>query len=133
MKPAVPAAALALVLTAALALFPARPAGAAAGADANAGKRVYAQCIACHKLDASGTSGVGPNLKRVLGRRVGSLPGFRFSPAMAASTQVWTERSLDAYLAAPARAIPGSRMPFAGLRNPADRRNVIAYIKSVSK
>ncbi|HEX8057750.1 MAG TPA: cytochrome c family protein [Novosphingobium sp.] len=97
------------------------------------GKTVFARCMACHKIDASNTSGLGPNLNRLAGRRAGSLPGFRYSPAMAGSGKVWNDASLDAYLAAPARNVPGNRMAFPGLSNPADRQNVIAYIKSASK
>ncbi|MEY4720540.1 MAG: hypothetical protein RIQ46_265 [Pseudomonadota bacterium] len=130
MKPALP---LIAAVSAVLALLAAPVAAASAKGNKDAGKRVYAQCAACHKIDASGTSGVGPNLNKVIGRRAGTLPGFRYSPAMAASNRVWTESALDAYLAAPAASMPGSRMPFAGLRNPADRRNVIAYIKSAAK
>ena len=124
MKPALPVLAI-------LALALSSP--AFAKGDKEAGKRVYAQCAACHKIDASGSHGVGPNLNKVIGRRAGTVPGFRFSPAMANSGRVWTETALDAYLAAPMASIPGSRMPFAGLRNAADRRNVIAYIKSAAK
>jgi cytochrome c len=130
MKPAFPVIA---ALSAALALFAAPAAMASAKGDKEAGKRVYVQCAACHKIDASGSHGVGPNLNKVIGRRAGTAPGFRFSPAMTASNRVWTETALDAYLAAPMASIPGSRMPFAGLRNAADRRNVIAYIKSAAK
>lgn len=107
-------------------------AGPAAG-DPAKGKTVYARCIACHKIDASNTSGLGPNLNRVAGRRAGALPGFRYSPAMTGANIVWNDAALDAYLAGPARAIPGTRMAFAGLSNPADRQNVIAYIKSAAK
>lgn len=122
---------IALPVIAILALALSSP--AFAKADKEAGKRVFAQCAACHRIDASGSHGVGPNLNKVIGRRAGTVPGFRFSPAMAASNRVWSESALDAYLAAPMTSMPGSRMPFAGLRNAADRRNVIAYIKSAAK
>jgi len=97
------------------------------------GKTVFARCIACHKIDASNTSGMGPNLNKVVGRRAGTLPGFRYSPAMVGSGKVWNEATLDAYLAAPARNIPGNRMAFPGIANAADRQNVIAYIKAAAK
>lgn len=126
-------AALSLIAVSALVLAASPSIGAAARGDAAAGQRIFAQCAACHKIDTTGRSGVGPNLNKVVGRRAGTLPGFRFSPAMTASGRVWTEANLDAYLAAPMATIPGSRMPYAGLRNPADRANVIAYIKSASK
>ena len=122
---------IALPVIAILALSLSPP--AFAKADKEAGKRVFAQCAACHRIDASGSHGVGPNLNKVIGRRAGTVPGFRFSPAMVASNRVWSESALDAYLAAPMTSMPGSRMPFAGLRNAADRRNVIAYIKSAAK
>jgi cytochrome c len=109
------------------------PAGAQAGADAKAGERTFAQCRACHKVAATGTSGIGPNLYGVAGRHAGTLPGFRYSPSMVAANRVWTDANLDAYLAAPARAVPGGRMAYVGLRNPVDRRNVLAYLKSVSR
>jgi cytochrome c len=97
------------------------------------GKTVFARCMACHKIDTSNASGLGPNLNRVIGRRAGTLPGFLYSPAMQGANRVWTEANLDAYLTAPARAVPGNRMVFAGLANAADRQNVIAYIKSASR
>ena len=105
----------------------------AAGGDAKAGEKVFVQCKVCHKIDASGSSGVGPNLNKVAGRKSGTLPGFKYSPAMVAAKRVWTDAALDAYLAAPAKAMPGNRMPYAGLSNPADRRDVIAYIKSMAR
>lgn len=106
---------------------------AGAAGDPVKGKTVFARCLACHKIDASNTSSLGPNLNRIVGRRAGTLPGFRYSPAMASSGRVWNEAALDAYLTAPARSIPGNRMIFAGLPNPADRQNVIAYLKSAAK
>lgn len=126
-------AALSLIAASAMMLAASPLIGAAARANAAAGQRAFAQCAACHKIDTTGRSGVGPNLNKVIGRRAGTLPGFRFSPAMTASGRVWTEANLDAYLAAPAASMPGSRMPYAGMRNAADRANVIAYIKSASK
>lgn len=117
----------------ALAAFLAGTAAAAASGDAKAGEKVFAQCKACHKLDTSGSSGIGPNLNKVLGRKPGTLPGFKYSPAMVAAKRVWTDATLDVYLAAPAKAMPGNRMPFVGLSKPADRQNVIAYIKSASR
>jgi cytochrome c len=106
---------------------------AGAAGDPVKGKTVFARCMACHKIDASNTSGLGPNLNGVVGRRAGAYPGFRYSAAMTSSGRVWNEAALDAYLAAPAKALPGNRMAFAGMPNAADRQNVIAYIKSASR
>ena len=105
----------------------------AAGGDPKAGQTVFAQCAACHKIDTTGKSGIGPNLNKVIGRTSGTLTGFKYSPAMVAAKRTWSEAALDAYLAAPTKALPGNRMPYAGLKNAADRKNLIAYIKSASK
>lgn len=119
----------AILAATALSILPSGPALAAG--DAAKGKQVFAQCAACHKADASGKSGIGPNLWKVAGRTSGTLPGFRYSPAMVAAKRVWTDAALDAYLAAPMKAMPGNRMPYAGLKAPADRANLIAYLRTL--
>ncbi len=123
--------ALALCLAGAAAVAPATL--RAAPEDAARGRQLFTQCMACHKIDKSGTSGIGPNLYKVIGRRAGSLAGFTYSPAMKAYGQTWNEALLDTYLSAPSRAVPGNRMPYAGLRNPDDRKAVIAYIVSAAR
>lgn len=105
----------------------------AAGGDPKAGAQVFVQCSVCHKVDASGVSTIGPNLNKVAGRTSGTLPKFKYSPAMATAKRVWTDAALDAFLAAPMKSMPGTRMAFAGLSKPADRKNVIAYLKSAAK
>ena len=89
--------------------------------DPGKGKQTFAQCAACHKADASGKSGIGPNLWKVAGRTSGTLPGFRYSPAMVAAKRVWNDKALDAYLAKPSVALPGNRMSYAGMAGAADR------------
>ena len=102
-----------------------------AAPDAAKGKQVFGQCAACHKADATGKSTIGPNLFKVVGRASGTLPGFSYSPAMVKAKRVWNDKTLDAYLAAPMTAIPGNKMPFAGIKAPADRQNLIAYLKTL--
>ncbi len=114
---------------AAVALISTTPVQAAG--DPAKGKQVFAQCAACHKADASGRSSIGPNLWKVVGRKSGTLPGFRYSPAMVKAGTVWNDKSLDVYLAAPMTTIPGNRMPFGGIKAPADRQNLIAYLKTL--
>jgi cytochrome c len=92
------------------------------------GAQVFKRCTACHTIDKGGTNGVGPNLHGVFGRPVGSAPGFVYSAAMRAKGGVWDEAALDTYLTAPARAIPGNRMAFAGISEPAERQALILYL-----
>ena len=108
----------------------AAPAAYAAG-DAVKGKATFAVCAACHKADASGKSTIGPNLYRIVGRKAGTYAGFAYSAAMKGANRVWTEQNLDVYLTAPQKAVPGNRMPYAGLKDPVARANVIAYLKTV--
>ena len=96
--------------------------------DGAKGKVLFAQCMACHSVDKTRKSGIGPNLAGVVGRPIASIKGFAYSPALSKKKGIWTASQLDAYLAAPAKAVPGGRMPYPGMRNPADRNNLIAYL-----
>jgi cytochrome c len=114
----------------AAALSPAR-------ADPARGERLFQRCFACHSVLAGEDKLPGPNLRTVVGRRAGSWPGFRFSPALIEAGQarglVWTREALDAYLTDPERFIPGTEMGLTGLREADDRRDVIDYLERVGR
>ena len=97
--------------------------------DAAKGEKVFAQCKACHVAEA-GKNRVGPSLWAVVGRKSGSIAGFNYSKANTASGVTWNEDVLFTYLEAPAKFMPGTRMAFGGLKNPQDRADVIAYLKT---
>lgn len=97
--------------------------------DAAKGEKVFAQCKACHVAEA-GKNRVGPSLWAVVGRKSGSVAGFNYSKANKESGVTWSEDVLFTYLEAPAKFMPGTRMAFAGLKNPQDRADVIAYLKT---
>ncbi|MCW1384148.1 cytochrome c family protein [Novosphingobium sp. KCTC 2891] len=124
---------LPLILGAAvLAVTGSAVAGAQTAGDPAKGKTVYARCAACHDLN-TGATRLGPSMKGIVGRKAGSVAGFNYSPAMKAKAVTWNAQALDQYLAAPAKFIPGNRMPFAGLPNPQDRADLIAYLKQAAK
>jgi cytochrome c len=100
--------------------------------DAERGRRVFAQCTSCHSIEA-GVNRVGPTLHGVIGREAGSVPGFRYSEANSTSHIVWSEQELFDYLENPRALVPGTTMAFAGIRNPQQRADVIAYIKTASE
>lgn len=106
------------------------------GADPARGERVFQRCFACHSVVAGEGALPGPNLRGVIGRRAGTLPGFRFSPALieqGARGLVWTRATLDAYLADPAGFLPGTEMAMPGLSVADDRRDVIDYLQRSSQ
>ena len=104
----------------------------AANADPARGERAFQRCFACHSIVAGEDKLPGPNLRGIVGRRAGTLSGFRFSPALieaGAGGLVWTRATLDAYLADPERFLPGTEMGMPGLRDAVDRRDVIDYLE----
>ncbi len=122
-----------LILVLLLGTVVALPTAATAAGDPAKGKAVFMRCMACHKVDASGTNGMGPNLYRIVDRPVATAKGFNYSPAMKGKGGKWTVKALDTYLAAPAKAVPGNKMLFVGLQNAPDRDNIVAYLAAASK
>jgi cytochrome c len=109
---------------AALLISTSLPAGAA---DIAHGKQVFQQCAACHGETGAGSDN-GPSLVGVVGRKAGSVAGFRYSAPMKRSTISWDEASLKAFLTDPQGTVKGTRMPFDGLKNPTDAADVAAYL-----
>ena len=102
----------------------------AATADAAAGEKTFGKCKSCHKID--GTNATGPHLNGVVGRNHGAVEGFKYSDAMLAKkAEVWTPDLIYAFIKGPKAAMPGTKMGFAGLPNPQDRANVIAYLETL--
>jgi cytochrome c len=78
-----------------------------------------------------GSSGTGPTLKGIIGRKSGTVPGFRYSRAMKNAAITWDEVSIDRYLSNPQDVVPGNIMPFSGVPDAAQRANLIAYLKTL--
>ena len=99
-----------------------------AGADRGNGQRLAQMCKACHTLGEGGVHMLGPNLYGFFGKAAGSAQRYSYSAALQEADFVWTPRALDAWLARPARFLPGNRMSFAGVSSASDRADVIAYL-----
>jgi cytochrome c len=107
------------------------PAAAHADGDPAKGEIVFKKCAACHEVGPDAKAKVGPPLTGVVGRKWGAVEGYAYSkPEMAGAAEgkVWDDATLDAYLEAPKKIIPGGKMAFAGLKKPEDRADVIAYL-----
>lgn len=100
--------------------------------DAVHGKAVFAQCAACHSIEA-GKNMIGPSLAGVIGRKAGSIAGFAYSEANKGSGITWTKEKLFQYLEKPQRVVPGTKMTFPGLAAAQDRADVIAYLATGGK
>ncbi len=103
-----------------------------ASADIAKGEQSFAKCISCHTINQGGASGIGPNLFGVVGLPIATHePGFAYSDALAGHGGNWTFENLDEWLLSPRGFANGTKMSFAGLSNPEERANVIAYMNSM--
>lgn len=106
----------------------------ALAADPVAGARTFkGTCGVCHASTANAPPGVGPSLFGVVGRISGTQSAFvaRYSPAMKGAAKPWTAANLALYIANPQKIVPGNRMPFFGLHDPAAVSDVVAYLKTL--
>jgi cytochrome c len=101
---------------------------ALAAGDAAKGAQVFQRCAMCHNVDKAGGNGLGPNLFGVVGRKAASLPDFPYSSVLKASRIVWTDDRLKAWVAGPAKLVPGTRMAFGGLSDPKQIDDLIAFL-----
>ena len=92
-------------------------------------KAAFAPCSVCHAVTPK-TNKIGPSLHQIVGRKVGTYPGYTYSPAMKAKGGVWTEAALDTYLTKPPAYVKGTKMAYPGQPDPAKRKAIIAYLKT---
>lgn len=103
-----------------------------AKADVKAGESLIKKCTSCHSFDKGGKNGVGPNQWGLVGRNFASSNGYTYSAAMLAmKDKKWTEQELSDFLASPKKFAPNNKMSFAGMANPQDRANLIAYLSTL--
>lgn len=106
--------------------------GAPLAQDAAEGEKVFRrQCFICHTVEQGGPTKQGPNLFAIVGRKTGSVEGFRYTEANKKADITWSPETLDPYLTNPRKVIPGTNMAFAGLTKPEDRKNLIAYLQTL--
>lgn len=93
------------------------------------------ECAVCHMMGQGADNDIGPHLTRVFGRRAASVEGFVYSDSIARMGRDglrWTFRTLDAYIENPYALVSGTRMSYAGLPDPTDRADLLAYIREFS-
>jgi len=98
--------------------------------DVGGGETVFQACSGCHMIGDGESNGIGPDLRKVVGRNVATTKGYRYSAALSRLGGKWTRERLDQFLANPQAYVPGTKMSFAGIANEVDRRQLIEFLAS---
>jgi cytochrome c len=97
--------------------------------DVTAGSKVFNQCAICHAVGVGAQNKIGPELNGLDGRHSGTVANYAYSSANKNSGVVWNETTFKKYIANPRAMIPGTKMPFAGLKDPQQINDLWAYLK----
>jgi cytochrome c2 len=98
--------------------------------DAAKGETTAAICKACHAFEAGAPSPIGPNLHNVVGRKIASVEGFNYSPALKAKAgEVWSYENLNHWITNPQAFAAGTTMAFPGLPDAQQRADVIVFLR----
>ena len=101
-------------------------------ADAKAGEAISKKCTSCHSFDKGGKNGVGPNQFGLMGRNIGSHEGYSYSATLTAmKDKKWTAQAISEFIENPKKFASGTKMAFAGIKDPAERANLIAYLSTL--
>jgi cytochrome c len=103
-------------------------AGSAHAQDAASGEKVFLQCKACHQVGPTAKNAVGPILNGLFGRAAGQVEGYNYSPANKNSGIKWDDATFADYIKDPKAKIPGTKMVFAGVKDEAKVKDLIAYL-----
>lgn len=97
--------------------------------DAAAGEKIFTQCKACHQVGETAKNAIGPELNGLIGRKAGSAPGYSYSSANKGSGLTWDEATFREYIKDPKAKIPGTKMAFAGVKDPKQIEDLLAFLK----
>ena len=98
------------------------------------GAEVYKACVACHTLSPDEGNRAGPTLHGIFGRRIASLPGYNFSPALKQMDIVWTKETVaELFNVGPMKYTPGTKMPEQRIGSPEDRKALVEFLEKATK
>ena len=60
------------------------------------------------------------------------MEGFNYSAALKSHEGPWTFEELNKWLTKPAAYAPGTRMTFAGVKDPKERADIIDYLRTLA-
>jgi cytochrome c len=103
----------------------------AAADEVESGKAAFRKCVLCHAVEGGKSNKIGPSLFGVVGRKSAALDNYAYSAAIKKFDRVWDTETLDAYLADPRTAVPGTKMIYPGIKDEKERRDIIAYLETL--
>jgi cytochrome c len=103
--------------------------GIAQAQDLAAGEQSFKKCSPCHRVGPDAKNLIGPVLNGLDGRKSGTIEGFNYSEANKKADITWSEASFKDYIQNPMAMMPGTKMPFAGIKNDKEIADLWAYLK----
>jgi cytochrome c len=95
---------------------------------------VYRACVACHTLSPDEGNRAGPTLHGIFGRRIATLPGYNFSPALKKMEIVWTPETVSRlFEVGPLKYTPGTKMPEQRITSADDRKALTDFLAKATK
>ena len=97
------------------------------------GAKLFRKCANCHSLKVDGPRRSGPHFAGLFGRRVGSVPGYKYSPALQGADFVWNGETLRALFdEGPDIFLPGTKMPMQRVSNGEQLSELIQYMREIT-
>lgn len=97
------------------------------------GAEVFRACVACHTLSADEGNKAGPSLAGIFGRKIATLPGYNYSPALKKLEIVWTPETVaKLFEVGPMAYTPGTKMPEQKITSPDDRKALVEFLEKVT-
>jgi len=98
------------------------------------GAEVFRACVACHTLSPDENNRAGPTLAGIFGRRIATLPGYNFSPALKKLDIVWTPETVaKLFEIGPMTYTPGTKMPEQKIGAAEDREALVKFLEKATK
>ena len=110
-----------------------RPSDALAAFRGERGAEVFRACIACHTLSKDDGHRAGPTLAGIIGRRIATAPGYRYSDPLKKLDIVWDARTIaELFEIGPARYTPGTKMPEQRITSAEDREALVRFLEKAT-
>ena len=98
------------------------------------GAQIFRACAACHTLTPDDGNRAGPTLHGIFGRKIATLSGYNFSPALKQLDIIWTPQTLARlFEVGPMAYTPGTKMPEQTIGSVDDRNALVKFLEKATK